>query len=183
MEEKKKIVIPGYCGNEWQYGYLNYMILEFDDKTTTCLFYNLNKEKYFKVSSIPFESLKYFSDDVITKENIRYKTGIKFKTSVFGFDLDQIVYLTAVLIVAYGAFYNRDKYLIGNTTYDYKNGGQIFISSIVVTNLNYIRYMALKNNSPDDFVKVLDVLDEDIKELQSNLTEITEENIDELDIL
>lgn len=184
MEITKKL-IPGYSGDEWKYGYLNYSLLETDPDNTkgTCLFYNLQKEKYIKVSNIPFDSIEYFSEDILTKENLKYNTKIKFKSTVSGLDLDQIVYSTAMLIVAYGAFYERNKYLVGDTVYNYKNGGQIFISSVVVTNLNYIRYMALKNNSPEDFNKVLDALDEYIKEIESNSKELSDKDIEKFNIL
>lgn len=177
---------------KFSYGYFDYILLKLYSDTNkseetkgTCIFYNVETDKYEEISNIPFESIQYFTETEkpITKDNVDYGNSFKFKTTVTGLDLDQIVYSTAIAIVGYGASYDKNKYLAGNTIYNYKSGDHIFISSVVVTNLNYIRFMVLKNNSPDDFTKVLDALDEYINEIKSNTKILTEAQVKKLNIL
>lgn len=138
-------------------GNLVFEIKNIEDNKVTCVFYN--SKQFIVISDMEYDSVQYFTNEKI-KENGYYT----FKTDVSGFDLDNIVYKIAILIVGFGAYYNKKEFLNNDTTHKFNDVTEIFISSLVNSYLTYIKTIALNGHPKEDLYKVLDVLDELIEE-------------------
>lgn len=150
-----------YDGEEWRLGYIAFRINTINDSKVDIEFYNYKKGTFVIGMEIPYEELKKMITN--TEKEIKVGSVYKFNTLAVGLDLDELVLRISYLISYFGACYDRTRYLVGDTSYNYNNGGQLFCTSVVISMLNYIRFIALKNNKKEDFDQVLDVLAENIK--------------------